>query len=807
MLKKLKYPAQSTAYLKLQLWFKKNQQWLLICLPLLCIIGIAFSVTAQFLKLNVLPVTPADDLARHVAMVENFFIALKSGQFIPIIQKPPFADVPDMPVFQYYGFMTGLIALPGMLLSLSSLKALMIGVFVFRIAGAAGVYWTGKLLGGNRKVAILAALVYYMTPYVISNLYGRVAVPESLAHCELPFIVLGLLLGLRGYLAAGAATIAITVLLLSLTHPIFLLFGCIALILMMSVSLSRRVFVTGSVGLMAGILLSTFRWYPIYLTKDLLSRFESYISPEANKSLTSWQGLIEFPKSLAALTHSGRSSFAPVPPSDIDYLFLTPGWFTLPAILGLILLLANRSKITEKFIILIPNIIFLLLAFSVGDIYRFLPHIIWTVQFPYRLLSFVGLFTAFALPILLPRLKTFGFVAMVLIAVIQSAALIVHPTYREPLKVSPDTIARAYANYDYAISDKYAVNEGDNWMFDYAKRFYPNSPGQSLSLSPAIEPNNLIPKLLSPATQQYIHLQGVAISSNAVIDAWLEDPYNPLVKSKVQQISPGSFSVMFALPVPNSVYRLVTHPKLIVSNTDRGTVIQLRLAEGIPFHYLKHPYNDQIPAELRLAGKSAFNDQAIELWFAKPSDPLVPVTGKVRIPPGEFNVSLPYPSTSDDYILVPSRTRIPADEDTSSSEQRRLSLDLKYADVVPRNMPAQPRITYEWIDTKEVGGYSRLYSIRRAAWWTPDGRTNQPGTVELPIAYNPFYIFTQNDHLLISKPDEKARTNVITNDLVHDIVASYRLPLICYVAPIMGLVILVGFAGLLRGKTNEIPTD
>lgn len=785
---------------KLQFWLQKNQQISNIWLPLLCLIGIAFAVTAQFINLNALPITPADDLARHVAMVENFFIAFNSGQWMPIIQEPPFADLPDMPLFQYYGFMTGLVALPGMLLSLPSLKALMMGIFIFRIAGAAGVYWAGKLLGGNRKVSILAALVYYMTPYVISNLYGRVAVPEALAHCELPFLVLGLLLGFRGHQAAGAATVAITILLLSLTHPIFLLFGCIALILMMSVSLSRRVLVTGSVGLIAGVLLSTFRWYPMFLTRDLLARFESYISPAANKYLTSWQGLVGFPESLAALIHSEGSSFAPAPPSDIDYLYLTPGWFTLPAILGLIFLLANRGRLAEKLIILIPGIVFLILAFGIGGIYQYLPRITWNVQFPYRLLSFVGLFTALALPILFPRIKALAFTVLAILAMVQSAGLIFQPTYREPLKAPSDTIARAYANYDYAISDKYAINEGDNWMFDYAKRFYPNSPSQSLSLSPPVEPDNLIPELLSPATQQYIHIEGVASSHDDVIDAWLEDPHDPLVKSEVQQISPGSFSVMFNLPVPNKIYRLVTRPKIITSDADQGTIIRMRLAEGIPHHFLKRAYNSQIQNELRLAGRSIFTDQAIELWFAKPSNPQIPITGKVRIPPGEFKVSLPYPDTSDEYILVPSKTRIPAEVDPASSEQRRLSLDLKYADIVPRKMPAQPRITYEFIDTKKAGGYSRIYSIRRGAWWTPDGKTSQPGVVELPIAYNPFYTFTQNDHLLVAQPDEKARTNVTTNDLTHEILASYRLPLICYVAPVVGLIILFGFAGFLREK-------
>lgn len=790
----MRFLPPSTLALKLQARIKIHQKMLFRMLPFFCLIGIAFSVTAQFFKLNVLPITPADDLARHVAMAENFLIALKSGQFWPIIQEPSLADLPDMPLFQYYGFMTGLAALPGMLLSLSSLKALMIGVFIFRIAGAVGVYWASSLLGGNRKVSILASIVYYMTPYVISNLYGRVAVPETLAHCELPFLVVGLLLGLRGSLPAGAVTIAVTILLLSLTHPIFLLYGCIALVMMMLVSLSRRVIVTGSIGLLAGTLLSAFHWYPMYLTRSYLSRFTNFLSPTASASLTSWRGLWGFPKSLAELSGAVHSPFGTSSLSSLDYLYLTPGWFTLPVILALAFLITVRGKLPEKLIILIPNIVFLFLAFSLGDIYQFLPAVTWTVQFPYRLLAFVALFTALGLPLLLPRLKTAGFLILAFMAIYQSSALIFHLSYREPLLVAPEAIARTYANYDYSIVDKNAINEGDNWMFYYAKRFYPTVSTQGLSAP--ITSDDLIPVLLSPANQQYIHIEGIASSSSRVIQAWLEDPHNPEIKSNVQKISPGSFSMMFSLPAPNKIYRLVTHPKLSSSDAGEGTIIRVKLTEGLPFHYLNYSFKK--PAELRLSGRSIFTDQAIEIWFAKPSAPLIPVTGKVRVGPGSFHVSLPYPNDASDYILVPSKTHIPAKDKLGSSDERRLSLDLKYADVVPKDMPDLQRITYEFVDTKKSGGYSRLYSIRSGAWWTPDGKTNYPGTVELPLAYSPFYVFTQDGHRLTARPDEKARTNVLTNNLATEISARYRLPSICYLALLAGLAVLMGFTAYCR---------
>ena len=103
---------------------------------------------------------------------------------------------------------------------------------------------------------------------------------------------------------------------------------------------------------------------------------------------------------------------------------------------------------------------FLSLAFSLGDIYQFLPAVTWTVQFPYRLLAFVALFTALGLPILLPRLKTLGFLILAFMAIYQSSALIFHLSYREPLLVSPEAIARTYANYDYSGRKRF---QGADW--------------------------------------------------------------------------------------------------------------------------------------------------------------------------------------------------------------------------------------------------------------------------------------------------------------------------------------------------------
>ena len=571
----------------------------------LCLVGIAVTATGQFLILNQIPITPSNDLARHVVIAENFFAALRSGQILPRLQEL-FPAVIDIPVFQYYGSMSGFVALPGILIGMSVLKSLLVGVLFFRIAAVVGVYWIAKLLGGNRTVSLLSSLVYLMAPYVISNLYGRVAIPEALAHCELPFLVLGLLFGLRGSPVVGIIMIAVTILLLSLTHPIFLLYGCIALIMMIMVSFSRNVIITGLVGLAIGILLSTIQWYPALISQSLLPKFSglTYSDIKANSFYTSARGLFSFPVTVASRI---------VPPgvlaikqylSETKYLYLTPGILTLPVLCGLLIQLGrHREKRTEKLIILIPGLVFLCLSFDLFGIYRLLPNITMAVQFPYRLLAFVALFTAISLPILFSRLTKPGFVALAMLVIGQSYTLIFVPTYTDPLLIAPNELALTYPSTDYIIVDN---------------------------------------------RQQVVERDG---------DGWMRDP------------------------------------SLIKHFTNKG------------------------PTDLWLAGYSIFADQFMEVWIAEAARPKVPLTGKVKIPPGQVTVRLPLPDKSGDYILVPSRVLIPAQDNPLATDQRPLSFNIQAAGVIPRGVSYCPGILERSIDRKKIGPYSR-----RCAPWKAESR-------------------------------------------------------------------------------------
>ena len=103
--------------------------------------------------------------AEHVSAhgVPTLFLHTKDGSFYPF--------------FVYYGgFTIGLLAYPAALFGawpvfLASMVAAVVG-------GYLGIWWTSLSLGLSRRLAVLPALIYATTPYVLSDAYGRGAWAE-----------------------------------------------------------------------------------------------------------------------------------------------------------------------------------------------------------------------------------------------------------------------------------------------------------------------------------------------------------------------------------------------------------------------------------------------------------------------------------------------------------------------------------------------------------------------------------------------------------------------------------------------------
>ena len=106
--------------------------------------------------------------AEHVSAhgVPTLFLHTKDGSFYPF--------------FLYYGgFTIGLLAYPAALLG--AWPVFLASMVVAVIAGYLGIWWTALSLGLSRRLAVLPALVYATTPYVLSDAYGRGAWAELVA--------------------------------------------------------------------------------------------------------------------------------------------------------------------------------------------------------------------------------------------------------------------------------------------------------------------------------------------------------------------------------------------------------------------------------------------------------------------------------------------------------------------------------------------------------------------------------------------------------------------------------------------------
>ncbi len=149
----------------------------------------------------------AVDLCYHLIRIEGIKDGLLSGQF-PVVIYPEAlhgngylnAMYPNL-----FLYLPAYLRMQGVSMA-DSFKFLIV---VCNIATAALTYHCTKEIGGSRKAALLASLLYTCCPYRFTNIYARGAVGEFLAMTFFPLVFAGLyhiLIGERkkwGYLVLG----------------------------------------------------------------------------------------------------------------------------------------------------------------------------------------------------------------------------------------------------------------------------------------------------------------------------------------------------------------------------------------------------------------------------------------------------------------------------------------------------------------------------------------------------------------------------------------------------------------------------
>ena len=131
--------------------------------------------------------TQADDLANHVRLVHEYTLALREGQFPPLV-APALEGGRRVPVFQYYGntpyLLPGALALAG----LGPYTALKTVVFLHLLAAGSFTYLACRALGLCAAAALVAGTAYQTFPFAGCDLISRGAYTEFVALETVPLV-------------------------------------------------------------------------------------------------------------------------------------------------------------------------------------------------------------------------------------------------------------------------------------------------------------------------------------------------------------------------------------------------------------------------------------------------------------------------------------------------------------------------------------------------------------------------------------------------------------------------------------------
>jgi hypothetical protein len=338
--------------------------------------------------------------AEHVSAhgVPTLFLHTKDGSFYPF--------------FLYYGgFTIGLLAYPAALFGawpvfLASMVAAVVG-------GYLGIWWTALSLGLSRRLAVLPALIYATTPYVLSDAYGRGAWAELVgvnavavmlggwtallrADARYPKLALGSLVG-SGAVLAG--THNVTLLMTAAVLPLIVL----ALLPFTSGGMERRVVLArlgrGALAATLGVGLTA-----AWLVPNLWLGPKTFIS----QVTLSQEGLI----ATAPFVRIGNVlSPWPVVPAefkDVMWIYaqgpvLAIAWVLVA--LAITLVAARRGGGASRGVVA-SSVALVVLGVALLELithptwWPSLPRLVQTVQMPMRLLPFVAIITAVAVAVL-----------------------------------------------------------------------------------------------------------------------------------------------------------------------------------------------------------------------------------------------------------------------------------------------------------------------------------------------------------------------------------------------------------------------
>jgi hypothetical protein len=292
----------------------------------------------------------------------------------------------------WYAFYGGtLYSLAGGAAVLSGGHTLAVYVLSWALAAAmayGGFVWLSRQAGLRGFTAHIAGLLFLTSAYYITDIYARGAWPETVATSALPLLVASALALLRERSWRVGPTLAFLVAVVVFTgsHNITLLYGTIFLVLLCLTGVlavgrdalppRRRVLAVAGLGLLAtGVNL----WF---LLPDVVFQHNTVISHSFTKPPSLAGGT---PPSLILdpIRHSKAENFptldVQVPTLALIWAFATLAlcWGSLAAFWRRLAVALSVTGLPFLAVLLVPSL------------WHAVPKLLWSIQFPYRLLSYV----------------------------------------------------------------------------------------------------------------------------------------------------------------------------------------------------------------------------------------------------------------------------------------------------------------------------------------------------------------------------------------------------------------------------------
>lgn len=385
--------------------------------------------------------TASGDFPPAVSYALNYRLAVKQGQWVPRMVTIP-RDVSlglgsrdgtlqtaDSPVYQYYAFGQSMLAYPFLLLGLPGIKAVQCVVVLAFSLAALALYAAGRLAGATRPIAFVAAYSYIISPWLVSNYYGRGGIAEALGQAGLAFLILAFACLLRGRGWWTVVVMAGGIAWLVLSHNIFLLYGVVMCLLFAAglwlfppmagggwTGRFRAPLILGA-GVALGLAATAWQWLPA--AQSLGEIGFNYIGAfgEAGripKAYSDWWGALGWPRQFVE-PWSGK-------PREF---FFTIGWWTIPSIL--LLWRVPRCLRPHAFAVALAFAGFLALMLFPKHLYPFLPGPFGATQFNFRLLAFLSVLGSFALVLAVPRLNRWAVLAVLALITASQIHVITFP--------------------------------------------------------------------------------------------------------------------------------------------------------------------------------------------------------------------------------------------------------------------------------------------------------------------------------------------------------------------------------------------